>query len=353
MPKLGLVLSGGSTKGAYQVGVMKALVELGITQIDGIAGASIGALNGAILTSAPNLTTGTERLIRLWTRLSEIDPLKMDISLNKHFSLPTYLTLLASFGLPLSGGFLNLIKLGFNFNLISDSIDNVSIFSDQPLLEMMSEFLDIDTLQSSIPLYVSIYKQENLLKTFSDVFKAEILGIDNAPSEFKHIQSIPKENQKEILLASAALPLIFQNRKDGLGNIMVDGGIGGFIKNQGNTPVTPLIENGYEHIIVTHLVNGSLWNRYDFPQHINFLEIRPNNEIDLSLGTMFDFSAERINSLQEAGYQDTLEQIGNVQKMKDSFDKKQEAALKLEEEMINLEKTETNMKEAIKLLRNS
>ena len=69
MPKLGLVLSGGGAKGAYQVGVMKALVELGITQIDGIAGASIGALNGAVLASAPDIKTGTERLTRLWARL--------------------------------------------------------------------------------------------------------------------------------------------------------------------------------------------------------------------------------------------------------------------------------------------
>ena len=348
MPKLGLVLSGGGAKGAYQVGVMKALVELGITQIDGIAGASIGALNGAVLASAPDIKTGTERL---WARLSEIDPLKLDISLNKKASWPTYLTLLTSFGLPLNPVFLNVIN--FSFNLIPETLDDLSIFSDQPLLEMMNEFLDMDRLQSSIPLYVSIYKQENLFKTFGDIAKAQFLGIDTPPSEFKLIQSVPRESQKEILLASAALPLVFQNRKDEFAGKIVDGGIGGFIKNQGNTPVTPLIEDGYEHIIVTHLENGSLWNRYDFPQHINFLEIRPNNEIDLRLRTMLDFSAERINSLQHAGYQDTLEQVGDVQKMKDSFDKKREAYLELEKEMINLEETETNMKRAMESLRKS
>ena len=46
--KVGLVLSGGGAKGAYQVGVCKALAELG-TQVDMIAGASIGALNGGVL----------------------------------------------------------------------------------------------------------------------------------------------------------------------------------------------------------------------------------------------------------------------------------------------------------------
>ena len=43
----GLVLAGGGTKGAYQVGVWKALKELKIN-IKGIAGASIGSLNGAL-----------------------------------------------------------------------------------------------------------------------------------------------------------------------------------------------------------------------------------------------------------------------------------------------------------------
>ena len=43
----GLVLAGGGTKGAYQVGVWKALKELNIN-IKGIVGASIGSLNGAL-----------------------------------------------------------------------------------------------------------------------------------------------------------------------------------------------------------------------------------------------------------------------------------------------------------------
>ena len=43
----GLVLAGGGTRGAYQVGAWKALQELNI-KIKWIAGASIGALNGAL-----------------------------------------------------------------------------------------------------------------------------------------------------------------------------------------------------------------------------------------------------------------------------------------------------------------
>lgn len=43
----GLVLEGGGAKGAYQIGVWKALMEYGI-KIKAIAGVSVGALNGAL-----------------------------------------------------------------------------------------------------------------------------------------------------------------------------------------------------------------------------------------------------------------------------------------------------------------
>ena len=48
MGKLAIVLAGGGSRGAYQIGVWKALRELGIDyQI--VTGASVGALNGAIM----------------------------------------------------------------------------------------------------------------------------------------------------------------------------------------------------------------------------------------------------------------------------------------------------------------
>jgi len=48
MGKVGLVLSGGGSRGAYQIGVWQALRELGV-KIDLVAGTSVGAINGAII----------------------------------------------------------------------------------------------------------------------------------------------------------------------------------------------------------------------------------------------------------------------------------------------------------------
>ncbi len=46
--KWGLVLGGGGAKGAYQIGVWKALQELNFPKFSGISGASVGALNAAL-----------------------------------------------------------------------------------------------------------------------------------------------------------------------------------------------------------------------------------------------------------------------------------------------------------------
>src|SRR5262245_17993672 len=47
--RIGLVLCGGGAKGAYQVGVWKALREKGVTKFEIIAGTSVGALNAALV----------------------------------------------------------------------------------------------------------------------------------------------------------------------------------------------------------------------------------------------------------------------------------------------------------------
>lgn len=58
----GLVLGGGGGKGAYQVGVWKALTEYGIAQkITSISGASVGGLNAALFASE-----SLERIEKLW-----------------------------------------------------------------------------------------------------------------------------------------------------------------------------------------------------------------------------------------------------------------------------------------------
>lgn len=73
----GLVLSGGGGKGAYQVGVWRALCELGWdTRIKAISGASVGALN-AVLLSGVSLP----RAEIIWKSITPLQFLDIDIPL--------------------------------------------------------------------------------------------------------------------------------------------------------------------------------------------------------------------------------------------------------------------------------
>ncbi|MBI3605533.1 MAG: patatin-like phospholipase family protein [Nitrospirae bacterium] len=63
--KIALVLSGGGSKGAIEVGFYQALVERGI-KIDFIVGSSIGAVNGAFIASG----VSPEAVAALWRNLN-------------------------------------------------------------------------------------------------------------------------------------------------------------------------------------------------------------------------------------------------------------------------------------------
>ncbi|VVP38975.1 hypothetical protein PS850_04801 [Pseudomonas fluorescens] len=314
--KVGLVLSGGGAKGAYQVGVLKALRELG-TRIDAVSGASIGALNGAILASSPSLDAGIQRLEELWGKLAERSPLDMKI--------PGYLSLLVSAGMKMYGaGTIDIVarlarlaaqRYGYSLPEGFDIL-NGGVLCDKPLQALMDEYLVTEDLASGLPLYISVYKSLGGAYDLLAAMKAEFGFADTPDSDFLHIQSLPEKMQKEILLASAAIPLLFAPRQTN-GTLYSDGGQGGWQTMQGNTPITPLLEAGCNLVIVTHLSDGSPWSRQDFP-NATILEIRPQQSLSRATGLLagsrdlLGFDSDKIPSWIEQGYQDTLHCVGRV-----------------------------------------
>lgn len=317
--KVGLVLSGGGAKGAYQVGVLKALMESG-TRVDMLAGASIGALNGAVLASAPSLKVGVEHLEKLWTTMAEDSPISMRI--------PGYLTLLCAAGLRMNGlaAFDMVAKIAqmaarhmrTPFALEMMKQFNSGVLCDKPLQSLMDEYLDMAALARGLPLYVSVFESVGGFTDLGRVLSAELGVKDSPPSKFFHVQSLPVSEQKEALLASAAIPLLFESREVN-GATYSDGGQGDWSNVQGNTPITPLLEAGCNMVIVTHLTDGSLFSRHDFPE-ANVLEIRPQSPIARDAGflggakDLLGFDSTRIPSWIEQGYRDALHCIERVMK---------------------------------------
>lgn len=74
----GLVLAGGGTKGAYEVGVWKALKEMKIN-ITAISGTSIGAINAALI-----LQNDFDKMMDLYSNIKIDDILKLDKKLDSN-----------------------------------------------------------------------------------------------------------------------------------------------------------------------------------------------------------------------------------------------------------------------------
>lgn len=307
--KVGLVLSGGGAKGAYQVGVMRALAELG-TQIDMVAGASIGALNGAIVASAITPQKAHAHLAQLWDRLAQASPVE--------FQAFGYLTMLSSAGVALApthaldrvlkAARLAAAALDVDLSKSLDRLEN-SLASDAPLKALMDEYLDPAALKAGLPLYVSLFRSQSPFDDLLRIAAAEAGVVDTPESAYVHVQSLPATEQKAALLASAAIPVIYAAKAID-GKRYSDGGIGGWRTMQGNTPAGALIDAGCNMLIVVHLSDDSPWSRRDFPQ-ATVLEIRPQRAIarDPSLldhRDLLGFDSTRIPSWIAQGYEDTL-----------------------------------------------
>lgn len=70
-PKTAMVLSGGGSLGAVQVGMLQAIAQTDLT-FDMVVGASVGALNGAFFADDPT-PTGVLRLSEIWRNLRRRD----------------------------------------------------------------------------------------------------------------------------------------------------------------------------------------------------------------------------------------------------------------------------------------
>ena len=348
---LGLVLSGGGAKGAYQAGVLRALTEEGVVATH-VAGASIGALNGALVAAAPTQQAAVEHLQQLWNALAQQSPLQADASAAQRLaqSVPAYVTLLVSFGMtpaalqPLMALMALLTTLGplalkaapvarlaarlpslpaawreallSHLPLLEKLLPGPDAvtgwLSNQPVKALLDEYLPAGGLPARVPLYVSLYPTEDTALDLMKLACAE-MGLSQTPdSHFVHVQALPADEQKKALMASAALPLLFTPQAVN-GQLYSDGGQGGWAALQGNTPIEPLLQAGCRAVVVTHLEDGSLWSRRSFAQQAEIIEIRPSGiRRKGRVRDVLGFDNRLIADWMEQGWQDTRACLGRI-----------------------------------------
>lgn len=295
---VGLVLSGGGAKGAYHVGVVQCLADHSV-KLTAIAGTSVGALNGAVIAASPDLDSAAARLEEIWReRLSAI---------------------------------LGLLK----------------VFQELPSLyeEYMAPYES--SFEAGLPLYVGVFRSRGKLVDLAWA-AAGLVGLSDTPeAEFIQVQTLPRKEYKQALLASAAYPLVVRARSVE-GKRYSDGGLGGMSNKHGHTPITPLVRDaGCRAVIVTHNADGSLWDRHNFPEAI-VLEIRPGSPIRRRgpLADTLDFSAKSsIATWIKQGYQDTERCLATAAHALISREESDDAQAQLDAAIQRLLDTEVQEKE--------
>src|SRR5450755_2697610 len=193
---LGLVMTGGGARGAYQAGVLKRIGEIKSVQAHGnpfpiIGGSSAGAVNGCgLAVGCDDFSLATRVLAKLWAELRPSDIFRCDAFSQARNSITWILDL--SFGAVLGGG------------------NARSLLDASPLRHFLNSHLDCDRIQSNIKrghLYALAVSATNYNSGKSYLF---IQGKKGHPmwNRSRRVTLATKITVDHIC-ASAAIPLVF------------------------------------------------------------------------------------------------------------------------------------------------
>jgi len=222
-----LMLPGGGARGAYQVGVLKAISELTANETNPfpvICGTSAGAINAAVLAShAHEFSTGVQRLERFWGSMYCARVYRTDAWTVFKSGMRFALTLL-------SGG---LIKT-----------DPRAFLDNTPLRRFLQNTLRLDGIQTAIEQNalrgVAVTASGYSSASATSYFQAQE-GID----EWQRTRRRGLATQLNVhhLLASASLPILFPAERIG-NEYFGDGGM------RMVAPLSPAIHLGASRIMV-------------------------------------------------------------------------------------------------------
>ena len=186
--------------------------------------------------------------------------------------------------------------------LATKGSNSEGVLSDKPISNVLENYASIDKLLNGLPFYVGLTQSSG---NFIDTLR--FLGLENSGlTEYKRVQDLNEEDIYKTILASAALPILFDAQKIG-GKKYRDGCLGSLSNEWGNTPAKPLIESeNCTHLIVCHLNEGSFFNRNDeLFKNVNIIEVRPEFGTFNSSLDPLRFSVDKIDIWIEQGYKDS------------------------------------------------
>jgi NTE family protein len=259
----GLALEGGGARGAYHIGVVKALMEKGYA-FDGFVGTSIGAINAAILAQGD-----FDNALELWKKISIEEIFEEDEQV---------LVRLAD----VKGLKADLLPSKKRRTAIKKVIDNKGV-STGKMKALLGQYIDEDKIRSS----------------GKDYGLVTISISDRRPHELL-LEEIPQGQLFNYVMASASFPGFRPEAIEG--KMFLDGAF------YNNCPFDLLIEKGYDEIIAVRTNAGGVFRKTENPK---IKIITPRDE----LGNIMLFTQENSAEKLKIGYYDGLRFADNLRGM--------------------------------------
>ncbi len=331
----GLVFSGGGAKGAYEIGVWKALRELHLEHlITAVSGTSVGSLNAVLFAQGDY-----EKAEEIWSNISmqqilspknihtvEVEDIDEEIKellveelrchlpkplckvmswirdLDKKlfkFALPVYIASFAKKSFPIYTAiklvpvfitflqeFLAITSFKEAFVVVSEVLSRLfrdGLFSQDGLQTIIDQHVDAQkVLESKIALYMHSYNITKLQKECFFISESNI------------------QNLATIMLASSALPLIYEDVMLN-GDRYIDGGIP--IVGD-NVPINTLYKQGYRKMIVVGM-DHDMKPIKGYSDSLVYL-IKPKSSIGGAFCGTLNFRSGYARELIQKGYEDAM-----------------------------------------------
>lgn len=252
----GLALEGGGVKGAFHMGALKALLEEGY-EFGGVAGTSIGALNGAIIAQGD-----FEAGYKLWESMDA--PLLFDIEETQYKKL------------------------------IDRRIDKELLIKLAARMGAIIENKGIDT-EKMRQVVESIVDEEKLRRSDMDFGLVTVSVTDLKPLEL-YKEDIPEGRMIDYIMASASFPGFKLNP---IGDkYYIDGGF------YDNCPINLLARKGFNEIIAVRTLGLGIVQHVRYP-NVKVMNIIPSED----LGSTLDFNRNLIKRNLQMGYYDTMRSL--------------------------------------------
>ena len=290
--KIGLVLAGGGGKGAYELGVWKALDELKLTKyITVFSGTSIGAFNSVLFAM---------------NDMKKADELWEEVTMDKLVPVSKSELIKRGIGLYIGGKNLQLAKKFLNYKLEHGAIAN------DGAIEVVEKYLDF-----------------NKIKENNKICYAACTKLSDFSAKYFKINDFDEETGKKIVLASASLPLIY-DCTEVLGEKYIDGGIAD------NIPIQPVYGENCNIIIVVLLSKEAQVDRTLYPNS-KLIVISPENLDENTITGILNLNTDAKRMRIIEGYNDTINKLEPIKELFEYISKEEEERKKISHSIINLE----------------